>query len=149
MQGGNWALSGGIPEGHVALDSGALIEILEATPTGAALLEAIVNGSMKPHASLVNIAETEYVLCRKVGHASAARRIDSLLASGYLSIEDGSSIHRAAAAVKCSRAIALADCYTLAVAEANSAKPVFAHRAEDLLKESGRKPFPIPPVFLD
>jgi len=133
----------------VALDSGALIEILEATSRGAQLLDAIRMATVTPHASLVNIAETEYVLCRKVGHASASRRIDALLASGYLAIEDDPSVHRAAAAVKCARAISLADCYTLAVADATSSTPVFAHREEELLKEIGRRPFPVAPFFLD
>jgi hypothetical protein len=142
-------LSAGTPRGHVALDSGALIEIMEATPRGAQLLDAIRTAKVTPHTSLVNIAETEYVLCRKVGHASASRRIDALLASGYLAIEDDVSIHRAAAGVKCSRSIALADCYTLAVAEATSSAPLFAHREQELVKEMGRRPFPTPPFFLD
>jgi hypothetical protein len=94
--------------------------------------------TVTPHTSLVNIAETEYVLCRKVGHASASRRIDALLASGYLAIEDDVSVHRAAA-----------DCYTLAVAEATSSTPLFAHREQELVKEMGRRPFPTPPFFLD
>ena len=136
-------------EGHVALDSGALVEILEATPRGVQLLNAVRRNAVTPHASLVNVAETEYVLCRKVGHAVASRRIDALLSSGYLAIEDDVAIHRAASAVKCSRAISLADCYTLAVAEATSSIPVFAHREEELLKEMARKPFTTTPVFLD
>ncbi len=136
-------------EGHVALDSGALIEMLEATAKGAKLLDAVRRTSVIPHTSLVNIAETEYVLCRKVGHASAAKRIDALIGSRYISIEDDIAIHRAASEIKCSRALSLADCYTLAVAEATSSTPVFANEERELTKEMQKKPFARQPVFLE
>jgi hypothetical protein len=85
----------------------------------------------------VNIAETEYVLCRKVGHSSARMRVDALIGSGYLAIEDDVSIQRAASEVKCSRALSLADCYTLAVAEATSSTP---GGGEEAIPDAARLP---------
>jgi hypothetical protein len=102
-----------------------------------------------PHASIVSIIESEYVMCRKVGHESASRNIDKLLDSGYLGVEDDVSIHRAASELKCSRALSLADCYTLAVAAAIFSTPVFARREPELVKEMERKPLPIQPAFLE
>ena len=133
----------------MALDSGALIELLEGTPRGLKLLDSIRTASLIPHVSLVNIAETEYIICRKEGHASAEKRIDAIIGSGFLKVEDDASIHRIASGIKCARALALADCYTLAVAEATSSTPLFAMKERELLKEMEREPFPTQPVFLE
>ena len=113
------------------------------------MLGAILAHSTIPHMSLVNVAESEYILCRKLGHSKAAKQIDDLLASGYLVIEDDPSIHRRAAEAKCSRAISIGDCYTLAVSHTTSSTPIFAHMEEDLLKEIQHTPFSVRPFFLD
>jgi hypothetical protein len=44
--------------------------------------------------------------------------------------------------------MSLPDCYTFAVAEATSSKPVFVLGEQELLKEMSRKPFEIEAIFL-
>jgi predicted nucleic acid-binding protein len=126
-----------------------LIEVLNGTPKGAKLLAAVRSGAARPHMSLVNIAEAAYILCRKVGHAAARTRIDALLASGYVAVEDDLSIHLAAAEIKCERSISLADCYTMAVARTIGSGALFASPEKELVDETRRKPFDQPVHFLE
>ncbi len=137
-----------IPEGHLALDSSVLIEMLDASELGSKIDNAIVVGTVVPHTSLVNIAEVGYILCRRIGHDLAKRSIEALLSSGYLSVEEDNSIHLIASDLKCERAISLPDCYTFAVAEVTSSRPVFVSKEHELLKEIDRKPFKVEPLFL-
>jgi predicted nucleic acid-binding protein len=125
-----------------------LVEILEATLRAKSLLDAIERGTLTPHVSLINIAEAEYVVCRKVGHSEARRRVESLIASGYYAIEDSPALHEAAAELKCERAISFVDCYTFAVAELTSSVPMFASEEAEIVREMKRKPFKLSPSFL-
>jgi predicted nucleic acid-binding protein len=97
---------------------------------------------------MVNIAETAYILCRKVGREAARAKVDALISSGYVAIEDDLAIHLAAAEIKCERSISLADCYTFAVADAIRSGALFANREKELVEESRRKPFGAPTLFL-
>ncbi len=130
------------------MDSGVLVAMLEGSELGASVTNALAGGEITAHASLVNIAEAEYILCRKVGHDKAARSIDDILASGYIVIEDDQTVHRLASAIKCERSISLVDCYTLAVAAATSSRPAFLFKEKELLKEMRRKSFEVEPLFL-
>jgi len=141
-------LSDVTPKGHFAFDSGVLVEILEATSRASGLLDAIALGTLIPHVSPINIAEAEYVVCRKVGHKEARRRVESMIASGYYAIEDSPSLHEAAAELKCERAISFVDCYTFAVAELTSSVPLFASEEAEIVREMKRKPFKASPSFL-
>jgi len=141
-------LNDATPKGHVAFDSGVLVEILEATPRGNGLLDAIALGTLTPHVSPINIAEAEYVVCRKVGHKEARRRVESMIASGYYAIEDSPSLHEAAAELKCERSISFVDCYTFAVAELTSSVPLFASEETEIVREMKKKAFKVSPSFL-
>ncbi len=136
-------------KGPLALDSSVLVAMLDGSDGGAAMTSRLVGGEVTAFTSYVNLAEAEYVLCRRLGHDVAARSVDDLLASGYVMVQDEPAIHRAASAIKCGRAISLADCYTLAVAEATSSRPMFAFKERELLKEMEKKPFASQPVFLE
>ncbi len=142
------SLNVAIPEGHLALDSSVLIEMLNASELGSMVNNAIVAGTIVPHTSFVNIAEAGYILCRRIGHEIVKRSMESLLSSGYLSVEEDKSIHSIASELKCERAISLPDCYTFAVAEVTSSKPIFVSRERELIKEIDRKPFKVEPLFL-
>jgi predicted nucleic acid-binding protein len=134
--------------GQLAFDSSVLIAMVDGSDLGVKLTNALVAGEITVHTSLVNIAEAEYVLCRRVGEDIAKSSINDLLASRYVIVEDDPSIHRAASGIKCDRSISLVDCYTFAVAEATSSRAVFLFKESDLLKEIERKPFGTDPIFL-
>jgi uncharacterized protein with PIN domain len=141
-------LSAGIPEGNAAFDSSVLIELLEGTTAGAAILEAVTARSSIPHTSWVNIMESEYILCRKIGHENARKSVKALLDSGYFKIEENPAIHEIAARIKCERSISVVDCYTFAVAELTSSVPLFASEEAEIVREMKRKPFKVSPSFL-
>lgn len=140
--------SGESLRGRLVLDSSVLVAMLDGSGIGAKVTEAVLAGEVTAYASRVSLTEAEYVLCRKVGGARARSAVDDLLASNYLSIEDGPSVHRGAAAIKCDRAISLADCYTLAVAAEASCRPVFLFKEQELLSAMEKKPFAVDPLFL-
>lgn len=142
------SLNAVIPEGHVAFGTSLLVEMLGGTQLGLELMNALVEEKIVAHASPINIAEAEYIVCRKIGHANARKRVEALLTSAYISIEEDPSIHGIASRIKCGRAISLVDCYTFAVAEATSSVPLFVFKEQELSMEIGRVPFETEPVFL-
>ncbi len=94
------------------------------------------------------LSETEYVLCRQIGGAKAREKIESLVESRSIEIIEDSALLHDATKIKCSRAIALGDCYTLALAERLNGTALFARQEKDLEKETKRKPFPVKIAFL-
>lgn len=141
-------LSAAILDGNVALDSSVLIEMVEGTEKGTAVLEAMTSGRLTSHASWVNIMETEYIVCRKVGHDTARKSLTRLLESGFLIIDDGPLVHQTAAEIKCERSISVVDCCTFAVAKVTASLPVFALEEAEIVREMKKRPFDSPPVFL-
>jgi predicted nucleic acid-binding protein len=137
-----------MPEGSVALDSSVLIELIGGTEKGAAVLEALSSRRSTSHVSWVNIMETEYIVCRKVGHDRARKSVKALLESGFLRIDDNPLVHQTAASIKCQRAISIVDCYTFAVAEVTSSVPIFASEEAEIVREMKKKRFDTQPVFL-
>ncbi len=134
--------------GHLAFDSSVLVAMLAGSDPGARVTNALARGEITGYTSMVNIAEAEYILCRKIGHDLATSSMNDVLASGYVIIQDDTSVHRIASSIKCGRAISLVDCYTFAVATATSSRPTFLFKEKDLLKEMRRKPFEVEPLFL-
>ena len=141
-------MSVAIPEGSVALDSSVLIELIGGTEKGAAVLEALSSRRSTSHVSWVNIMETEYIVCRKVGHDKARESVKALVESGFLMIDDNPLVHQTAANIKCQRSISVVDCYTFAVAEVTSSVPVFASEEAEIVREMKKKRFDTQPVFL-
>ena len=112
------------------------------------MLEALTRRRSSSHASWVNIMETEYIVCRKVGHDEARRSVMALLESGYLTIDDNLLVHQTAASIKCQRSISVVDCYTFAVAEVTSSVPLFASEEAEIVREMKKRPFVLQPLFL-
>lgn len=140
--------SASIPDGHLALDSSVLIEMIYASAAGSELSKKILERKVFGHVSNLNLSEAEYVLCRQVGEKTARERVGALAGSGLIEIEEESQLHILAARVKCERAISIADCYTLAVAQLVRCPALFATREKDLVRELERKPFPNTVHFL-
>ncbi|MBI3022299.1 MAG: PIN domain-containing protein [Thaumarchaeota archaeon] len=142
-------LSDATLRGHVALDSSVLVEILDGSEIGSKLTMALLNEEIIAHASFVNMAEAEYILCKKIGRGDARKAVEALLNSGYVAIEDDPTMHVLASEMKCERSISLANCYTFAVAQITGAKPVFAFKERELLKETSQKAFANEIAFLE
>jgi uncharacterized protein with PIN domain len=141
-------LSADIPEGHLALDAGVLVEMLNASPVGLLVNSAILDQRIIVHTSFVNLAEAEYILCRKLGHGIARDSVEKLLDSGYVSVQEDLRMHAIASRLKCERAISFADCYTFAVAVTTSSRPLFLLKENEIVREMNRKPFEVEPLFL-
>lgn len=135
--------------GKLALDTSALIELVYSTPAGSRLREKLIQGFVEAFTTELNIAELRYVLCRKLGLKESSVRVDKLLASGYIAVEDFSALIAEASELKCQRAISLADCFCLALAQKTSSKAVFASREKDLVNEMKKKPFDVETFFLE
>ncbi len=135
--------------GKLSLDTRALIELLYSTPAGTVLREKLKQGQVEASTTELNVAELRYVLCRKLGPKEAAERAEKLLASGYVAVENLSTLIVNASELKCQRAISLADCFCIALAHKNSSKALFATRERDLANEMRKEPFETEIVFLE
>jgi hypothetical protein len=135
--------------GRLALDASTLIELIFSSSTGIKLKETLKNGLVRAHTTELSIAELRYVLCRRRGLAESNEKVDNLLASGYIAVEDTASLIIEASKYKCQRAISLADCFCLALAHKLSCSALFARREEDLVKEMQRQTFDVEILFLE
>jgi len=135
--------------GDLALDTGIIVEMLLSSDIGGMVTQALIAESAETHSSEVNLTEAEYVLCRKLGWETAESKVDNLRRSNYVLIADTEQVSKIAARIKCERALALGDCYTLATAKATSSKALFAFREEELQREMKRRPFDVQLIFLE
>jgi predicted nucleic acid-binding protein len=135
--------------GRFSLDSGVLIEMLLGTSVGQPITQALLSDSITAYTSYLNLSETEYILCRRLGRELARSKVQSLVDSNYVTITDSERLYASAAEIKCERALSLADCYCLANAEVTKSKALFACREEDLTREIERKPFDVEIDFLE
>ena len=110
--------------------------------------EAIENDKMRPHTTYLALSEAEYILCRQFGEETARQKIDNLIQSRTIEMVDDSFLLHDAARVKCDRAIALGDCYTIALAQKLEGTALFAHREEDLDRENRKNRFSVPIAYL-
>jgi predicted nucleic acid-binding protein len=134
--------------GTVSLDASVLIELLSGTTASRPLQAAIENDEVNPHTTYLALSESEYILCRELGEDNARQKIDNLVQSRTIGIVEDSFLLHEAARVKCGRAIALEDCYTIALAQKLKGTAFFASPEEDLDRERRRKPFPVTIAFL-
>lgn len=135
--------------GSIVLDAGVLVELVLGTPLGLRLEDALKKGHILAYATEVGVAELRYVVCRRLGLAESQNKVDKLLTSGYIQVEDTSFLVEEAARLKCERALSLADCFCLALARRFACKALFARREAELVREVGRKPFGVDVVFLE
>ena len=135
--------------GAFAADAGALIELVYGTPMGEALRDAMLGEDADVVTHEIAITELRYVLCRIMGKEESRARVEKLLASGYIFVEDITGLVEAAADYKCERAISLPDCFTLSLGKNRSLKVLFATRERELAKEMDRRPFDVEIQFLE
>jgi len=135
--------------GRLALDTSALIDLVFSTTTGLKLKRALKDGSVEAYTTEIHIAELRYILCRKIGLMGSNEKVDKLLASGYITVEDILPLILDASKYKCERAISLADCFCLALAHKYFYSAVFARREKDLVTEMQKKLFDVGILFLE
>jgi len=133
----------------MVFDAGVLIELLFSTPGGVLIREALLKGDVFGYATELAIVEAKYILCRKLGWKEAAERIDRLILSGFIQVEDIGPLCERAAELKCKMAIALPDCFTLSLAGMLSIPALFARREHELVRELDRASLDIEVLFLE
>ncbi len=136
------------PFSSVSCDASVLIEMLLSGPTSP-LATGIVAGHVEPCTTELAITETHYILCRKLGAAAAGAKINALLASNACDVACISSLRPVASSIKCTRAVSLADCFTIALASIRGIPALFATRESEIKRELEKSPFPSPLYFLD
>jgi len=136
-------------KGAYATDTSTLIELVYGTPLGVRLMNGMLDETVETVTHELAIAELRYILCRRIGREKAKSRVEKLLASGYLIVEDISELIDTAADYKCERSIALPDCFTLSLGKKASLPILFAGREKELTEEMERKPFDLEIQFLE
>jgi predicted nucleic acid-binding protein len=133
----------------MVLDAGVLVEAVLGSSLGLQLVEALKGNRILAYVTEVGVAELRYIVCRKLGTAESKERVDKLLGSGYVQVEDASFLVEAAARLKCERAVSLADCFCLALAQYYRCSALFSRRAAELVKEMQKRTFDVEIVFLE
>jgi len=136
-------------KGKLAIDTSALIELVFCDTIGQKLKEALKSDLVEAWTTELAIAELRYILCRKLGWRESSEKVNKLLASGYVKVEDTLKLINEAAQIKCRRAISLPDCFILALAQEITGNALFARKEQDLTTEMQRKPFEVPLLFLE
>lgn len=136
-------------KGVYAVDAGPLIDLVYGSVGGAALRDALLDESVSAVTHELAITELRYILCRGLGRREAEARVEKLLASGYLLVEDVSALIASAADIKCERALSLPDCFTLSLARRLSVPCLFAGRERELLAEMERRAFDVDIAYLE
>lgn len=136
-------------KGKLAIDASALIELVYCEAPGQKLKKALESDLVEAWATEFAIAELRYVLCRKLGWHESSERVNKLLASGYIRVEDTVALINEAAKIKCRRTISLSDCFALALAQKIAGTALFARKDQDLAAEMQRKPFEVNILFLE
>jgi len=133
-----------------SLDSGVLIEMLLGTAFGRMMSGSLLSDSPITACTChFNLSEAEYVLSRMLDRTRARMKVDNLVRSNYINLTDTAKLYANAAEIKCERALALGDCYTIANAKVTGSTALFAFREEQLNREIKRKPFDVQIKFID
>ncbi|HZY94110.1 MAG TPA: PIN domain-containing protein [Candidatus Bathyarchaeia archaeon] len=104
--------------------------------------------NIKACCSELAIAEMMYVTCREKNWAQALQNRDNLLNSNLVIVQPTSGLVSMAAQIKCDRALALSDCFTLALARMHHCEAIFAKPESELSREQKKKPFDVPISYL-
>lgn len=131
-----------------AADAGVLIELVLGGSKGQLLKESMKEGVVSLFTHELALVETRYILCRRIGRSEAWAKVENLLSSGYLIVEDVSNLLEEAASLKCERKIALPDCFTLALASKMGIRALFATKEVEIIKEMEKNAFEVDLVFL-
>lgn len=135
---------------RISIDSGVILAYFLGERLGELVRSQIF--ASKSRTVLCNrlcLSELYYVLCRRRGEAFARESANKFLKGQYASVIASDELDMAAGAFKCERAISLADCYVLGLAELEGAAALFGRRESELEKEAKKKAFAVPVQFLE
>ncbi len=126
-----------------------MIEMLSSTDLSKPLRDAIEGDVVNPYTTFQSLTEAEYILCREIGWEKAKEKVEAFTESRAVELVEASELVHETARLKCARAIALTDCYTIALAEKLDGTAVFARLEDDLSREMKRKSFSTKLAFLE
>ncbi len=136
-------------KGKLAVDASALIELIYCEEPGQKLKQALEEEAVEAWTTELAVTELRYILCRKLGWTESNKRVNRLLESRYIKVENISDLVNAAAKLKCCRAISLPDCFAIALAQKVGGAALFARNEQDLAAEMQREPFKTTILFLE
>jgi predicted nucleic acid-binding protein len=137
-------------QGNLAVDTSAWIEYFLETEFGKRLDSYLSSPQPKKvFISLLTLSETYYVLCRAGGEKLAEECLEALSVIKDLVIDLSLDLAVKAGRLKCKRAISLADCTCIALAEKYGCQALFARKEKEIEEEMKRKPFKVRVVFLE
>jgi len=134
--------------GFLALDGSVLIGLALGEKGFDELKNALLNETAIGLAHELAVTELLYIICRKSSMEKALEKFNYLKLSGYINIVSINELIESAAELKCSRALALADCFTLALARKYSGRALFAKAEDELLREIKREAFDVDIIFV-
>ncbi len=132
----------------VAIDASCLIAIQAEEELGEHL-KSLLKTKWTGFCTEYSILETYYVLCRKFGWNAAVEKLKSLKESNVLQIEPFSSLLEAVAQLKCQRAIAVGDCFTITLAKKINGQAIFYNKESEVEKAMKKQPFDVEIKFLE
>ena len=136
-----------IYKGYLALDGSILIALAVGEKGIDEIAKSLLNEDAFGLTHELAVSELLYILCRKVSYNVAKNKLNALKASGFIKIIPISDLIEKASKLKCERHIALADCYTLALAEEFDGKAVFAKAENEIINAIKRSPFNVDVLF--
>lgn len=136
-------------QGNLAVDTSVWIEYFLGTAKGNQFLQYLEDSTAKQvYISLSTLAEVYYLICRLKGENIAKQTVQLLKSIKNLIIDNTEDLMELGGSVKCKRAIALADCLAIALAQKYGCSALFATKEAELKKEIGRESFPVEILFL-
>jgi predicted nucleic acid-binding protein len=136
-------------QGNLAVDTSVWIEYFLGTAKGNQFLHYLKNStSNQIYISLSTLAEVYYVICRIKGENLAQQTVQLLKSVKNLIIDNTETLTELGGSLKCKRAIALADCLNIALAQKYNCSALFAMKEAELKKEINRESFPVEIIFL-
>ena len=136
-------------QGNLAVDTSVWIEFFLGTSEGNQFLQYLENSTSNIiYISLSTLAEVYYILCRLKGENLAKQTIQLLKSIKNLIIDNTETLTELGGSIKCKRALALADCLNIALAQKYSCSALFAMKEAELQQEIDRNPFSVELLFL-
>lgn len=132
----------------IALDGGVLIALATGDEISNSIKDRMRRNEVRAITHELALTEMTYMLCRNLGWDKAAAKLEYLINSGFISIDETSELIKDAAMLKCERSLALPDCFTLALAKRHRCKALFVKMEEELRKELSRKSIGVDVSFL-
>jgi len=136
--------------GNTTLDTSAIIEYLMGTELGRIIKEYLetLKPEEKIHCSLYTISEVFYVVCRLKGLEYAVEKMNMMLNSQVIEVNNTAEMALETGRLKCERAISIGACSCIATAKITRSPAVFAQKEKELVNEMKKKPFDVEILFL-